>query len=263
MHLPKLFRGLLAATALVSLTAHAALSEDKPLRIGVTAGPHAQIFEFVKKIAEKDGLKLQIVEFSDYVQPNAALAAGDLDVNSYQHQPYLDNANKDRGYKLVSIGQTIIFPIGLYSKKFKSLDQVPNGARLALPNDPTNGGRALLLLQKAGLLKLKDGVNEKATLQDIAENPKNFKFQEVEAAQVPRTLDDVDAAIINTNFAMQIQLDPTKDSLFIEDSTSPYVNIVAVRQGDENRPEIQALMKVLHSQEIKDLSALEARLMAA
>ena len=133
MHLPKLFRGLLAATALVSLTAHAALSEDKPLRIGVTAGPHAQIFEFVKKIAEKDGLKLQIVEFSDYVQPNAALAAGDLDVNSYQHQPYLDNANKDRGYKLVSIGQTIIFPIGLYSKKFKSLDQIPTGARLATP----------------------------------------------------------------------------------------------------------------------------------
>ena len=142
--------------------------------------------------------------------------------------------------------------MGIYSKKVKDLKDLKDGATISIPNDPTNGGRALLLLEKAGLLKLKDGVKEKATLQDIAENPKNFKFQEVEAAQVPRTLDDVDAAIINSNFAMQVQLDPTKDSLFIEDSTSPYVNIVAVRQGDENRPEIQALMKVLHSQEIKD-----------
>ena len=126
-----------------------------------------------------------------------------------------------------------------------------DGATIAIPNDPTNGGRALLLLEKAGLLKLKDGVKEKATRQDIAENPKNFKFQEVEAAQVPRTLDDVDAAVINSNFAMQVNLDPTKDAMFIEDSTSPYVNIIAVREGDENRPEIQALIKVLHSDEIK------------
>ena len=154
--------------------------------------------------------------------------------------------------KLVSAGGVHIEPMGIYSKKVKDLKDLKDGATISIPNDPTNGGRALLLLQKAGLLKLKDGVNEKATLQDIAENPKNFKFQEVEAAQVPRTLDDVDAAIINSNFAMQIQLDPTKDSLFIEDKTSPYVNIVAVRDGDQNRPEIQALMKVLNSQEIKD-----------
>ena len=189
MLIPKIVRGQLAAVALVSFSAHAALSEDKPLRIGVTAGPHAQIFDFVKKIAEKDGLKLQIVEFSDYVQPNAALAAGGLDVNSYQHQPHLGNANKDRGYKLVSIGQTIIFPIGLYSKKFKSLDQIPNGARLALPNDPTNGGRVLLLLQAKGLIKLKPEAGLKATPLDVTDNPKKLKFIELDAAQLPRALD--------------------------------------------------------------------------
>ena len=194
-----------------SSSSAAQTSGTKTLKVGATAVPHAEILEAAKPLLEKEGIKLDIVEFNDHIEP-----------------------------------------MGIYSKKVKDLKDLKEGATISIPNDPTNGGRALLLLQKAGLLKLKDGVNEKATLQDIAENPKNFKFQEVEAAQVPRTLDDVDAAIINSNFAMQVQLDPTKDSLFIEDSTSPYVNIVAVRQGDENRPEIQALMKVLHSQEIKD-----------
>ena len=142
--------------------------------------------------------------------------------------------------------------MGIYSKKIKQLDALPDGASIAIPNDPTNGGRSLLLLEKAGLLKLKDGVGVKATVQDIASNPKNLKFQEVEAAQVPRTLDDVDAAVINTNFAMQVNLVPTKDALFMEDKTSPYVNIVAVREGDEKRPEIEALLKALKSKEVKD-----------
>ncbi len=251
MHLPKLFRGLLAATALVSLTAHAALSEDKTLRIGVTAGPHAQIFEFVKKIAEKDGLKLQIVEFSDYVQPNAALAAGDLDVNSYQHQPYLDNANKDRGYKLVSIGQTIIFPIGLYSKKFKSLDQIPTGARLALPNDPTNGGRVLLLLQAQGLIKLKPEAGLKATPLDVSENPKKLKFIELDAAQLPRALDDADVAAVNTNYAIQAGLLPSRDAIAIESLKSPYANVIAVRAADKDSPVLKKLLKAYHNDEVK------------
>ena len=251
MPIPKIVRGLLAALALVSLTAHAALSEDKPLKIGVTAGPHAQIFEFVKKIAEKDGLKIQIVEFSDYVQPNAALAAGDLDVNSYQHQPYLDNANKDRGYKLVSIGQTIIFPIGLYSKKFKSLDQIPNGARLALPNDPTNGGRVLLLLEAKGLIKLKPEAGLKATPLDVVDNPKKLKFIELDAAQLPRALDDADVAAVNTNYAIQAGLFPSRDAIAIESIKSPYANVIAVRAADKDNPVLKKLLKAYHNDEVK------------
>ena len=231
-----------------SSSSAAQTSGTKTLKVGATAVPHAEILEAAKPLLEKEGIKLDIVEFNDYVQPNLALNDKELDANFYQHDPYLQNFMEEhKEVKLVSAGG-----VHIYSKKVKDLKDLKDGATISIPNDPTNGGRALLLLEKAGLLKLKDGVKEKATLQDIAENPKNFKFQEVEAAQVPRTLDDVDAAIINSNFAMQVQLDPTKDSLFIEDSTSPYVNIVAVRQGDENRPEIQALMKVLHSQEIKD-----------
>ena len=153
--------------------------------------------------------------------------------------------------KLANAGGIHIEPMGIYSKKIKSLNELKDGASIALPNDPTNGGRSLLLLEKAGLLKLKDGVGVKATVQDITENPKHLQFKEVEAAQVPRTLDDVDAAVINTNFAMQVNLVPTKDALFMEDSTSPFVNIVAVRKGDENRPEIQALLKALKSDEVK------------
>lgn len=228
-------------------------SGAKTLKVGATAVPHAEILEAAKPLLEKEGITLDIVEFNDYVQPNLALNDKELDANFFQHEPYLKNFMEEhKDVKLVNAGGIHIEPMGIYSKKVKDLKDLKDGATISIPNDPTNGGRALLLLQKAGLLKLKDGVNEKATLQDIAENPKNFKFQEVEAAQVPRTLEDVDAAVINSNFAMQIPLDPTKDSLFIEDSTSPYVNIVAVREGDENWPEIQALIKVLHSQEIKD-----------
>lgn len=255
----KLFAAVLITTTCLfaagcgSSSNSGASGDKKEIKMGVTAGPHAEVMEEVAKEAAKQGITIQVVEFNDYVQPNLALNDKELDANFFQHDPYLQNFMEEhKEVKLVSAGGVHIEPMGIYSKKVKDLKDLKEGATISIPNDPTNGGRALLLLQKAGLLKLKDGVNEKATLQDIAENPKNFKFQEVEAAQVPRTLDDVDAAIINSNFAMQVQLDPTKDSLFIEDSTSPYVNIVAVRQGDENRPEIQALMKVLHSQEIKD-----------
>lgn len=228
-------------------------SGAKTLKVGATAVPHAEILEQAKPLLAKEGIDLQIVEFNDYVQPNLALNDKELDANYFQHEPYLKNfIDEHKEVKLVNAAGVHIEPMGIYSHKVKKLDELQDGASIAIPNDPTNGGRSLLLLEKAGLLKLKEGVGEKATVQDIVENPKHLKFQEVEAAQVPRTLDDVDAAIINSNFAMQVPLDPTKDAMFIEDSTSPYVNIVAVRQGDENRPEIQALMKVLHSQEIKD-----------
>ena len=223
------------------------------LKVGATPVPHAEILEIVKPLLAQQNIDLQIVEFSDYVQPNLALNDKELDANFFQHEPYLDNfVSEHKEVKLKNAGGIHIEPMGIYSKKIKQLDALPGGASIAIPNDPTNGGRSLLLLEKAGLLKLKDGVGVKATVQDIASNPKNLKFQEVEAAQVPRTLDDVDAAVINTNFAMQVNLVPTKDALFMEDKTSPYVNIVAVREGDEKRPEIEALLKALKSKEVKD-----------
>ena len=227
-------------------------SSAKVLKIGATPVPHAEILEIVKPILAKQGIDLQVVEFSDYVQPNLALNDKELDANFFQHEPYLKNfMDEHKEVKLKNAAGIHIEPMGVYSKKITKLDELKDGATIAIPNDPTNGGRSLLLLEKAGIIKLKEGVGEKATVGDIAENKKNIKFQEVEAAQVPRTLDDVDAAVINSNFAMQVNLDPTKDAMFIEDSTSPYVNIIAVREGDENRPEIQALIKVLHSDEIK------------
>ncbi len=223
------------------------------LKVGATPVPHAEILEIVKPLLAKQNIDLQIVEFSDYVQPNLALNDKELDANFFQHEPYLDNfISEHKELKLKNAGGVHIEPMGIYSKKIKELTALPDGASIAIPNDPTNGGRSLLLLEKAGLLKLREGAGVKATVQDIADNPKNFKFQEVEAAQVPRTLDDVDAAVINTNFAMQVNLVPTKDALFMEDKTSPYVNIVAVREGDEKRPEIEALMKALTSKEVKD-----------
>lgn len=227
-------------------------SGQKVLKIGASPVPHAEILEVVKPLLAKEGIELQVVEFSDYVQPNLALNDKELDANFFQHEPYLDNfMTEHTDVKLANAGGIHIEPMGIYSKKIKKLDELKDGASIAIPNDPTNGGRSLLILEKAGIIKLKDGIGVKATVQDIVENKKNIKFQEVEAAQVPRTLDDVDAAVINTNFAMQVNLVPTKDALFMEDSTSPFVNIVAVRKGDENRPEIQALMKALKSDEVK------------
>ena len=226
---------------------------SKVLKVGATAVPHAEILEIVKPLLAKEGIDLQIIEFSDYVQPNLALNDKELDANFFQHEPYLKNFVKEHPeVKLVNAAGIHIEPMGIYSHKIKKLDELKDGASIAIPNDPTNGGRSLMLLAKAGLLKLKDGVSVEATVQDIVDNPKHLKFQEVEAAQVPRTLDDVDAAVINTNFAMQVNLVPTKDALFMEDSTSPYVNIIAVRAGDENRPEIQALLKAVKSKEVKD-----------
>ena len=215
-----------------SSSSGASSSGAKTLKVGATAVPHAEILEQVKPMLEKEGIKLEIVEFNDYVQPNLALNDKELDANYFQHKPYLDNfITEHQDCKLVSAAGIHIEPMGVYSKKVKDLKDLKDGAKIGVPNDPTNEGRSLLLLEKAGLLKLKDGVAEKATLQDIVENPK---------------------AVINSNFAMQVQLDPTKDSLFIEDSTSPYVNIIAVRDGDADRPEIQALIKALKSQTIKD-----------
>lgn len=226
--------------------------DAKELKIGATPVPHSEMLNEIKPILKEEGIELNIIEFSDYVQPNIALNDKELDANFFQHEPYLNDFIKEhKEMKLKNAGGVHIEPMGVYSKKIKTLDELKDGDSIAIPNDPTNGGRALMLLERAGLLKLKEGVGELATVQDVVENSHNIKFQEVEAAQLPRTLDDVTAAVINTNYAMQINLVPTKDALFMEDSTSPYVNIVAVREGDENRPEIQSLMKALRSDKIK------------
>lgn len=221
------------------------------LKIGATAVPHAEILQVVKPLLEKDGVDLQIVEFSDYVQPNLAVSDKELDANFFQHTPYLEKFCEERGLKLSNAAGIHIEPMGVYSKKVKDLAELKDGDTVAIPNDPTNGGRALALLEKAGLLKLKDGVGVNATVNDIVDNSRNLKISELEAAQVPRSLDDVTIAVINTNYALQANLVPADDALAIEDGNSPYVNIVAVRSGDEQRPEIQKLIKVLKSPEVK------------
>ena len=229
----------------------AAPAADKPLKIGVTPGPHAQIMEVVKKVAEKDGLKIQVVEFSDYVQPNVALNQGDIDINSFQHLPFLENMVKDRKYDLVMLAKTFTFPMGIYSKKIKNIKELKDGAVIAIPNDPTNGGRALLLFEKAGLIKLKPGLGHKASVVDIVENPRKFKIRELEAAQIPRTLEDMEIAAINTNYAMSAGLLPAKDALILEDSSSPYANILAVRGKDKDNPLYKKFLKAYQSEEVK------------
>ena len=229
-----------------------AASSEVTLKIGATPVPHAEILEEIRPDLKEQGINLEIVEFNDYVQPNIALNDKELDANFFQHEPYLKDFIKEhKDVKLRNAGGVHIEPMGIYSKKIKDLKDLVNGSGVSIPNDPTNGGRALLLLQKAGLLKLKDGVNEMATVQDIAENTKNLNIQEVEAAQLPRTLEDVDISIINTNFAMNADLNPMNDALFIEDKTSPYVNIIAVRDGDENRDEIKKLLTTIKSDKVK------------
>ncbi|MGS0741572.1 MetQ/NlpA family ABC transporter substrate-binding protein [Glaciimonas sp. GG7] len=246
--LVQFFAGISLVASVISAPV---LAQEKPIKIGVTGGPHAEIMEVVKKIAAKDGLNIQIVEFSDYVQPNAALAARDLDANSYQHLPYLEAQINDRGYKLTNVGSTITFPMGLYSKKVKSPNDLKAGARIGVPNDPTNGGRGLLLLQAQGLLKLKPGVGLQATPLDIAENPKKLKIVEIDAAQLPRSLDDLDAAAINGNYAEKAGLSPTKDAIAIEAARGPYANIIAVRTEDKDKPWVAKLLKAYHSAEVK------------
>lgn len=226
-------------------------SGDKVLKVGATAVPHAEILQQVKPILAKEGIKLDIVEFSDYVQPNQALADKDLDANFFQHKPYLDEFNKTHGTDLVIAGKVHIEPMGIYSKSIKNIKDVPNGAKVAIPNDPTNGGRALLLLQKAGLITLKPGTGTNETKADIASNPKNLQIIELDAPQLPRSLDDAALAIINTNYALQAGLNPTKDALVIEDKSSPYANVVVVRNGEQNNPEIKKLIEALNSPQIK------------
>ncbi len=227
-------------------------SSDKAvtIKVGVSPVPHGEILGAVKDQLAKEGVNVELVEFTDYVQPNLALSDKSLDANYFQHKPYLDEFCKSRGLKLTSIGTVHLEPMAVYSNKIKALKDLPDGAHVAIPNDPTNGGRALLVLQSAGLIKLKDGAPITATPQDIAENPKHLVFSELEAPQLPRSMEDADISVINMNFALEAKLDP-KSAIYTESSDSPYANIVAVRAGDENRPELQKLIKALQSAESK------------
>lgn len=228
-----------------------AQAADKVFKVGVTPGPHAQIVEAAAKVAAKEGLKVQVVEFSDYVLPNEALATGDLDANSFQHKPYLDNQVKTRGYKLVAIAQSVAFPMGVYSHKVKKLADLKPGASIGIPNDPSNGARSLLLLESAGLIHLRKGASIAATVLDIADNPKKFKIVELDAAQLPRSLNDLDAAAITTNYALPAGLNPQKDALVVEPVNSPYTGIIAVREADRNSPEVAKFLKAYRSPEVK------------
>ncbi|WP_439886961.1 MetQ/NlpA family ABC transporter substrate-binding protein [Pseudomonas sp. MBLB4123] len=237
---------------LVAAAAFAALSaQAESLTVAATAVPHAEILEFVKPALAKDGVELEIKVFTDYVQPNVQVAEQRLDANFFQHQPYLDEFNKSRGTELVSVAGVHVEPFGAYSSKHKSLDALPEGAQVVIPNDATNGGRALLLLQKAGVIKLKDAGNILATPKDIAENPKAIKVRELEAATLPRVLNQVDLALINTNYALEAGLKPTQDALAIEGSDSPYVNILVARADSKDGAALQKLAKALNSAEVK------------
>lgn len=231
-------------------------SSANVLKVGATPEPHAEILNLVKDDLKSEGIDLQVIEFTDYVTPNEAVESGDIDANYFQHIPYLDAFNKEKGTHLYNAAGIHVEPFAIYStqnekKAIKSLDELKEGSSIAIPNDPTNEGRALLLLQEAGLIALKNGTDLNATPIDVVKNPKKIKFVEVEAASLPRTLSDVTAAVINGNYAIPAGLSAKKDGLFVEGSSSPYVNVICVKKGNESNSKIQALIKALKSEKVK------------
>ncbi|MGE1082017.1 MetQ/NlpA family ABC transporter substrate-binding protein [Pseudomonas shirazensis] len=238
---------LAVVAAVAAFSAHAA----ETITVAASPVPHAEILEFVKPVLTKEGVDLKVKVFTDYVQPNVQVAEKRLDANFFQHQPYLDEFNKAKGTNLVSVAGVHLEPLGAYSSKLKKLDELPSGATVVIPNDATNGGRALLLLDKAGVISLKDKSNILSTVKDITTNTKNLKFRELEAATIPRVLTQVDLALINTNYALEAKLDPSKDALVIEGSDSPYVNILVARPDNKDSDAMKKLVAALHSPEVK------------
>ena len=269
----KIFATLLALTLALSLTACGSKSDDSAkadttddaqteqpaepqetvtLNVAASPTPHAEILKQCVPILAEQGIDLQIHEYSDYVVPNTAVEDGDEDANYFQHVPYLDDFNTTRGTHLVSVTGVHIEPMGIYAGKSDSLDNLPDGASVAVPNDATNEGRALLLLEAQGLIKLADDSNLSSTPKDIVENPKNLTFTEVEAATIPSIASEVDLAVINSNYALGAGLNPVEDALALESSDSPYVNVLVCKEGNENEPKIKALVAALQSQQVKD-----------
>lgn len=226
------------------------LAEDE-LTIGVTAGPHEQIMEKVAEVAAEQGLTINIEVFTEYVMPNVALAEGDLDANSFQHLPYLDNFKEDRNLDLVEVATTVNFPMGIYSVGLTDVSELQPGDKVGLPNDPTNGARALILFETAGLITLDPDAGVTASPLDIIENPFDLDFIELEASQIPRQLDELAVAAINTNFAIEHGFVPTEDSIFIEPSDSPWVNVLAVRTENKDDDVVAKLIEVYQSEEVK------------
>lgn len=244
----KSFKTLLAA-AFILVGATALAGE---LKVGATPVPHAELLNLVKEDLKSEGVDLKVVEFTDYVTPNLALAEGELDANFFQHFPYLEKFSNERGLNLVSAGKVHVEPLGVFSQKIKDIKDLPNKATIAIPSDPSNGGRALILLHNNGIIKLNDPTNLYVTEFDIVENPKKLKFKPIEAAQLPRVLPDVEAAVINGNYALEAGFSPVEDSLLLEGAESPYANIIAVKSGDESKEDIQKLLKALQSKKVSD-----------
>ncbi len=226
-------------------------AEAVKLTVAASPTPHAEILEQCVPILAEQGIELVVKEYSDYVIPNTAVEDGEEDANYFQHIPYLDEFNETRGTHLVSVAGVHIEPMGVYAGKTASLEDLPDGASVAVPNDPTNEGRALLLLEAQGLIKLKDSSNLSATPKDIAENPKNLTFEEVEAATIPSIVSEVDLAVINSNYALGAGYNPVEDALVLEAADSPYVNVLVVKEGHESDPAIQALVDALQSDAVR------------
>lgn len=226
-------------------------TEENILKVGATPVPHSEILEFIKPTLSAEGITLEIVEFTDYVTPNLALNDGEIDANFFQHVPYMDSFAAEHDIELASVGTVHVEPLGLYSLSFTDAASIPQGATIAIPNDPTNEGRALLLLEANGLIKLKADATLEATEADVVENPLGLVFKPIDAAQLPRTLEDVDGAVINTNYALEADLNPVEDAVLLEGSDSPYANIVTVRPADVDNENIQKLIKALQSDDVK------------
>ena len=239
----------LAIVAALSASAFAA----DTFKVGTMSGKEANLVIAAKDVAkEKFGLDVEVVEFDDYVTPNIALADGSIDANAFQHGPYLDAMVKERGFDLVAVGNTFVYPIGAYSNKIKNIEDLEDGASIAIPNDPSNGARTLILMDKNGLIKLNDNTNLEASVLDIAENEHNYDIKEVDAAQLPRVLDEVDVAFINSNYAVDAGLTPTNDAILREDEDSPYVNLIVVRAGDEDKEAVKQFVEAYQTEAVEE-----------
>lgn len=242
---------LIGLFAVLTAAFSSAFAESKTIRIGASEVPHAEILRFIRPALEKKGYKLKIVVFNDYVAPNLSLKSGELDANFFQHVPYLERFTKDRGIKdLVSIGGVFVEPITLYSKKYKKKSDITAGKTIAIPNDPSNEARVLILLHDEGFIKLKDKTNLKSTVNDIADK-KGLKFKEIDAAQLPRVLGEVDFAFINGNYAIPAGLSSKKDGVLVEGSKSPYANVVVVKEKDKNAAWAKDLISALRTPEVR------------